>query len=118
MIPSGDPPHPSEETRPQGGEVSNSLPEAAWREGIARKALETESPTAIPPKAAACVRLLKEVLAKIASGEGRLPEMEEMEEANRQVEQYLTAKSEFDSRNKKKPQQKKENRNEFKYART
>lgn len=51
LIPPGDPPHPSEETRLQGGEVSNSLPEAAWREGIARKALETESPIAIPPKA-------------------------------------------------------------------
>lgn len=100
-IPPGDPPHQNADEQsvvgtdtaaPNIDEASDSHPEAAWREGIAREVLAIESPDAIPPEAAACVQLLRRVLAEVVDGSGELPSAEELELTDQQVSNYMDTK--------------------------
>jgi len=66
-----------------GGELANTPEIISWREKVVRQVLrvEVEYSGAVPPEAAACVQLLKEVLAEIA--DGNLPGRERMEEVDK-----------------------------------
>lgn len=125
----GSPPHPSAEEEPRAGTdtagpeeniAPDSLPEAVWREGIARKVLENElAPDAIPPGAAACVQLLREVLAEIVEKGGVLPSREIMEEADKRVSELLSPNDGKPGSKKKGNRKRKTgNKKQYKYART
>lgn len=123
----GSPPHPSAEEQPRAGtdtagpeeEIApDSLPEADWREGIAKIVLESESPDAIPPGAAACVQLLKGVLAEIVSKRGVLPEKEVMDEVDKVVSDLLSPGEEKTKSKPRKKTRKTGNRKQYIYART
>ncbi|KYN27415.1 Zinc finger and BTB domain-containing protein 34, partial [Trachymyrmex cornetzi] len=123
--PPGDPPHLDEvETTgtstdtavPEVEEASDSLSEAGWREGMAKKVLEAEPPDAIPPEAAACVRLLRGALAEIVNGRGALPTTEQMETADNAVKNLLESKSRTAKTSRKKKRGTK-SKKQYRYAR-
>ncbi|XP_011157576.2 uncharacterized protein LOC105194392 [Solenopsis invicta] len=127
LIPPGDPPHQSEEGQPreENGaeerqpveEASDSLPETAWREGIARKALEVEPPNAIPSEAAACVQLLRGVLARIVCGDP--PTHEEYDTLDKAIEDFFRANADNPKGKKRsKEEVKKKTKKSYKHART
>lgn len=99
-------------------EAPDSLPEAVWREEIARIVLESETPDAIPPGTAACVQLLRGVLAEIVNSGGMLPSKETMEEADNAVSELLEQGDGKPRGKKEKRKRKAGNKKQYKYART
>lgn len=122
----GDPPHPEKYVLAEEGDIESheneawaSLQEAAWREGIVRAVMNIEGPDAIPADVAACVRLLKGVLAEILLAKGQLPEAIDMEDIDGQVEEYFAKKvMEARSRTNNSKKKRKKCKKAFRYART
>ena len=114
----GDPPHQSEVGADQrvAEEASDSLQEKEWREGIARDVLNAEAPSAIPPEAAACVQLLRGVLAKIVCGEW--PSPREFDEIDVQIDEFLGKGDGTAPKRRPRNKDTKGNRKKYKYART
>jgi len=98
-------------------DAANSLTEISCREKVARQVLQVESPNAIPPKAAACVQLLKGVLTEITNGNPS--NKEDMEETDRKIEELFN-RNEPRRKHGRPGNRKKSNssRAVYKYART
>ncbi|XP_039303390.1 uncharacterized protein LOC120357295 [Solenopsis invicta] len=131
-IPPGDPPYQSEEGQPreENGaegrqpveeasdslpeEVEDFLPEDTWR-GNSERRIESRAPRRYSTRAA-CVQLLRRVLARIVSGDP--PNKEEQNSLDDQILEFFRTNAGDPKGKKRGKEARKKNRKRYKYART